>query len=184
MRPFCRAGSLLSAGGRVSGPQNSMRWPSPQLAILAQERDKRERSPLRNRPLSLAIWNRYSAANSKVCPQAIRSQRGYAVPKYLWKGRYSPEGTKGLLKEGGTAREKAVEQLLQSVGGRLEAYYYAFGEHDAYVIVDLPDNATAAAVSLAIAAAGVTRVETIPLLGSEEVDQAVKKPARYRPPGA
>jgi len=106
------------------------------------------------------------------------------MPKYLWKGQYRPEGVKGLLKEGGTAREKAVAQLLQSAGGKLEAYYYAFGEYDAYVIVDLPDNATATAVSLAIAAAGVTHVETIPLLTGEEVDQAVKKPVRYRPPGA
>ncbi len=106
------------------------------------------------------------------------------MPKYLWKGQYTPQGVKGLLKEGGTAREKAVAQLLESAGGKLEAYYYALGDRDAYVIVDLPDNATATAVSLAIAAAGVTRVETIALVTSEEVDQAIKKPARYRPPGA
>ncbi len=106
------------------------------------------------------------------------------MPKYLWKGRYAPEGIKGLLKEGGTAREKAVEQLLQSVGGKVEAYYYAFGDHDAYVIVDLPDNASAAAVSLAIAAAGVTHVDTVPLLTGAEIDRAVKMQARYRPPGA
>jgi uncharacterized protein with GYD domain len=105
------------------------------------------------------------------------------MPKYLWKGNYRPDGAKGLLKEGGTARVKAVEKLLQSVGGTLEAYYYALGEHDAYLIVDLPDNASAAAVSMAIAAAGVTKIQTIPLLTPEEIDQAAKKPARYRPPG-
>ena len=105
------------------------------------------------------------------------------MPKYLWKGNYRPEGAKGLLKEGGTARVKAVEQLLQSAGGKLDAYYYALGEHDAYLIVDLPDNAAATAVSLAIAAAGVTHIETIPLLTMEEVDRATKIPVRYRPPG-
>ena len=105
------------------------------------------------------------------------------MPKYLWKGNYRSEGTKGLLKEGGTARVKAVEQLLQSVGGKLEAYYYALGDHDAYLIVDLPDNASAAAVSMAISAAGVTRIQTVPLLTPAEIDQAAKKPARYRPPG-
>jgi uncharacterized protein with GYD domain len=106
------------------------------------------------------------------------------MPKYLWKGNYSPQGVKGLLKEGGTAREKAVRELLEGIGGKLDAYYYALGDHDAYCIIDVPDNATATAVSLAIAAAGITKVQTIALLTSAEVDQAVKKPVRYRPPGA
>ena len=105
------------------------------------------------------------------------------MPKYLWKGNYSPDGAKGLIKEGGTARVKAVEQLLQSAGGKLDAYYYALGEHDAYLIVDLPSNAAAAAVGMAIAAAGVTRIQTIALLTMEEVDKAAKMPVRYRPPG-
>lgn len=105
------------------------------------------------------------------------------MPKYLWKGNYTSEGARGLKKEGGTARVKAVEELVQSVGGKVEAYYYAFGEHDAYLIVDLPSNAAAAAVSMAIAVAGVTKIQTIPLMTMEEVDQAAKMPARYRPPG-
>jgi uncharacterized protein with GYD domain len=105
------------------------------------------------------------------------------MPKYLWKGNYSPEGARGLKKEGGTARVKAVEELVRSAGGTVEAYYYALGEHDAYLIVDLPSNAAAVAVSLAIATAGITKIQTIPLLTMDEVDQAAKMPVRYRPPG-
>jgi uncharacterized protein with GYD domain len=105
------------------------------------------------------------------------------MPKYLWKGNYTPEGARGLRKEGGTARVKAVDELVRSAGGKVEAYYYAFGEHDAYLIVDLPSNAAAVAVSLAIATAGVTKIQTIPLLTMDEVDKAAEMPVRYRPPG-
>ena len=88
---------------------------------------------------------------------------------------YTPEGIKGLVKEGGTARRRAVEKMLESLGGRLEGFYFAFGENDAYVITDGPDNATAAAISLAITT-GAVRTKTIVLLSPEELDEAVKIP--------
>ena len=79
------------------------------------------------------------------------------MPKYLVQANYVGEGLKGLLKEGGSSRRGTIEKLLGSVGGRVEAFYYAFGDTDALVIVDLPDNVTAAALSLTInAAAAVT----------------------------
>ncbi|MBV9107010.1 MAG: GYD domain-containing protein [Verrucomicrobia bacterium] len=104
------------------------------------------------------------------------------MPKYLTMVSYTPEGLKGLVKEGGTARRATVEKMLQNLGGRLEGFYFAFGDNDAYVISEGPDNATAAAISLAITT-GAIRTKTIVLLTPEEVDQAVKIPVEYRPPG-
>jgi len=95
---------------------------------------------------------------------------------------YTPEGIKGLVKEGGTARRVAVENILQKLGGRLEGFYFAFGDNDAYVISEGPDNATAAAISLAVTT-GAIRTKTIVLLTPEEVDLAVKKGVDYSPPG-
>jgi uncharacterized protein with GYD domain len=90
---------------------------------------------------------------------------------------------KGLIKEGGTGCRAAVEKLAKSVGGALEAFYFAFGETDAYVLVDLPDNASAAAVALTVSAAGSAKVKTTVLMTPEEVDAATKKTPTYRSPG-
>jgi uncharacterized protein with GYD domain len=97
------------------------------------------------------------------------------MPKYLTMVSYTPEGIKGLVQQGGTARRVAVEKMLEKLGGRLEGFYFAFGENDAYVITEGPDNATAAAISLAITT-GAIRTKTIVLLTPEELDQAVKLP--------
>ena len=109
------------------------------------------------------------------------------MPKYLFQGNLTAEGLKGILKEGGTSRWKAVEALAKSVGGTLESYYYAFGDPDLYVVMDLPDNVSASACSLIATAAGTTNIKTTVLLTLEEVDQAtelVKKvTSQYRPPG-
>ena len=106
------------------------------------------------------------------------------MPKYLTVASYTAEGAKGLLKEGGTARRAVVEKLLKSLGGHLEAFYFAFGEDDVYVITDQPDNVTTAAMSLTISASGAVRTKTIVLLTPEEMDQAAKKTVKYRPPGS
>ena len=104
------------------------------------------------------------------------------MPKYLTMVSYTPGGIKGLVKEGGTARRAAVQKMLENLGGRLEGFYFAFGENDAYVISEGPDNATAAAISLAITT-GAIRTKTIVLLTPEEVDQAVRIPIDYQPAG-
>ena len=105
--------------------------------------------------------------------------------KYLIKGSYSTEGVKGVLKEGGSGRAAAVEQLAGGLGGSVESLYFAFGTSDVYVIVDLPDNASAAAVAAAVGASGALRsYETVVLLSPGEIDEAVKKAVSYRPPGA
>jgi uncharacterized protein with GYD domain len=73
--------------------------------------------------------------------------------------------------------------MVKSQGGTLEAFYYAFGETDVYVIVELPDNASAAALALTVNSSGSAAVKTTVLITPEEVDQAVKKTPSYRPPG-
>ena len=105
------------------------------------------------------------------------------MAKYLIEANYVGDGTKGLLKEGGTSRRAAVEAAAKTVGGSVDAFYYAFGETDAYVIIDLPDNATTAALALTIAATGTVTLRTTVLLTPEEIDQAAKKSPSYRPPG-
>lgn len=106
------------------------------------------------------------------------------MAKFLIKANYIGDGVKGLLKDGGTARRAAVDKLLESVGGKVESFYYAFGDTDAYVIVDVPDNVTAAAVALTVGASGAVNLNTTVLMTPEEVDQATKKSPAYRAPGA
>ncbi len=105
------------------------------------------------------------------------------MAKYLIKASYSLQGTKGLLKEGGSSRRAAVKQMVEGLGGKLEAFYYAFGETDVVAILDLPDAQSAAALSLVVNAAGGAQVSTIPLLTPEDMDAACKKSVSYRAPG-
>jgi uncharacterized protein with GYD domain len=105
------------------------------------------------------------------------------MAKYLWEGSYTVEGVKGLVKEGGTSRRQAMTELVQKMGGKVEAFYFAFGQADFFVIVDLPDASSAAAVSLAVAQAGSVEMKTHVLLTPEEMDQACKKPVGYHAPG-
>ena len=105
------------------------------------------------------------------------------MQKYLFYGSYTPEGYKGLLVEGGSARIGAAKQALQSVGGSLEAFYYSNGEQDFYIIVNLPDNVVSTAVTLVGNASGTFRIRAVPLLTPEEMDEAVKLQVDFRPPG-
>jgi uncharacterized protein with GYD domain len=105
------------------------------------------------------------------------------MPKYLAVASYTSEGIKGLTKSGGVSRRTVVDKLLKSLGGHLEAFYFAFGENDAYLILDVPDNLTAAAISLAVAGAGATRMKTVELLTPEEIDRAMLKHVDYSTPG-
>ena len=103
--------------------------------------------------------------------------------KYLFQANYTQAGLAGLQKEGGTARRAALTATVESVGGTVEAMYYALGERDAYLIVDLPDDATATALSIAIGAAGALEISVTVLVTPETVDEAVAKSVAYRPPG-
>jgi len=105
------------------------------------------------------------------------------MAKYLYQASYTTEGAKGLLKDGGTSRRKAVKKMVEGLGGKIEAFYYAFGKDDVCVIVDVPDHVAAAAASLVIGASGAVSIKTTVLLTPEEIDKAAKKTVAYRPPG-
>jgi uncharacterized protein with GYD domain len=105
------------------------------------------------------------------------------MPKFLIEARYTLEGTKGLRAEGGSARVAAVTAAIEAGGGTVESFYFAFGDADVIVIADLPDNAAAAAVGLAVNAAGGATTRTTVLLTAAEIDRAVRADSGYRPPG-
>jgi uncharacterized protein with GYD domain len=105
------------------------------------------------------------------------------MPKYLLQGSYTVEGLRGLLREGGTKRREAVEQVVNASGGTLDAFYYAYGADDFFIMVDLPDRVTTTAIALTVNATGAVSLKTIVLITPEEVDAAVKKNVSYRPPG-
>jgi uncharacterized protein with GYD domain len=106
------------------------------------------------------------------------------MPKYLIEASYSTEGAKGVAAKGGTARREAVEQLIAANGGKIESFYFAFGDADVYVISDLPSNEAAAAVALSVNQSGSTRLRTVVLLTPEQMDAAAKMAPEYRPPGS
>jgi uncharacterized protein with GYD domain len=105
------------------------------------------------------------------------------MPKYLISGSYIGEGIKGLLKDGGTKRKEAVEQLMESLGGSVESIYFAFGDNDFYIIANAPDNIKAAAGSLIASSTGAVSLKITVLLTPEELDEVSKISAPYRPPG-
>lgn len=105
------------------------------------------------------------------------------MPKYLFEGKHTAEGAKAVVRDGGTGRRAALEKAIASLGGRLEAFYFGFGGTDVYVLADLPDNATAAAMALAVAQSGVASTKTDVLLTAGETDTATKKSVAYRPAG-
>src|SRR4051794_35127631 len=105
------------------------------------------------------------------------------MPRCMLQGSYTAEGTKGLLKDGGSKRRGGGDELGRGAGGRLESFYYAFGDSDVVLIVEAPDAATIAGLSLVVNASGAVRLRTTMLLTPEEVDMATKKNVKYRPPG-
>jgi len=106
------------------------------------------------------------------------------MAKYMLSGTYTVDGTKGFIKEGGSARRAAVQKAIEGLGGRLECFYYTLGEPDAFAIVDVPDIVNVTAMSLVVNATGGARLSTTALLTPEQVDEAAKKSVSYRAPGA
>ena len=106
------------------------------------------------------------------------------MPKYMFKVAYSAEGLRGLMKQGAADRAAQIAQLTASNGGALEGFYFAFGDTDAYVIVDLPSDSSAAALAMAVAASGAAGMQTVKLLTPAEIDEARGIQTGYVPPGA
>ena len=105
------------------------------------------------------------------------------MPRYLIVASYTAAGEQGLLSKGGTARRTSVTEMVTKLGGTVETFDFAFGEDDVFVVVDLPDNVTAAAIGLAVGATGLVAVRTVVLLTPEEIDAAAQKHADYHGPG-
>ena len=106
------------------------------------------------------------------------------MPKYLIQASYTSQGVEGVRTAGGSSRRDAVRAAVSSLGGQLESFHFGFGDHDAYVIVELPDNEAAAAVALTVNASDAVTAHTTVLLTPEEIDAAAKRSVDYRPPGA
>lgn len=107
------------------------------------------------------------------------------MAKYLIQASYNAEGVKGLLKDGGSNRKDAAAKAIEGVGGTMESFYFAFGDHDAFVIADLPNEIAAAAIGLKISSSGLVNTSTTALLTPEQVDAACDKGTTlaYQAPG-
>ncbi len=103
--------------------------------------------------------------------------------KYLFQANYVGDGVKGLLKDGGSKRRAVVEKLFQSLGGSLEAFYYAFGDTDLYIIAEFPNHAAVTAFVLTVTATGTVTVKTTVLLTPEEIDAAGTLQPTFSAPG-
>ena len=106
------------------------------------------------------------------------------MAKYLFRTSYTKAGVEGLIKEGGSGRREALRQSVEGLGGKLESFYYAFGDDDLLLIVDLPDDEAAAAFSMFVNAAGALTVSCTVLITPESIDGAIGKSVAYRKPGA
>jgi len=106
------------------------------------------------------------------------------MPKFLIKASYNAEGVRGLMKEGGSKRRAAVQKIVEAMGGKLDAFYYAYGPDDAVIIADLPDANSGIAISLTVNASGAVRLATTPLITPEEIDTACQKSVDYKAPGS
>jgi uncharacterized protein with GYD domain len=105
------------------------------------------------------------------------------MPKFLIKASYTSEGMKGLQKDKASGREKAISVACKSLGGKLDAAYFALGDDDAFVVVDLPSHVHVASLCVAVGASGMANTRTVPLLTVAEMDKALAEGTKYRPPG-
>jgi uncharacterized protein with GYD domain len=105
------------------------------------------------------------------------------MPKYLFKVSYSVEGLRGVTKQGAASRADFIGKLVSNLGGKMESFHFAFGPTDVYVISELPDDTTAAAIAMSVGASGVGSIETVKLLTPAEADAARGIDTGYRAPG-
>ena len=103
--------------------------------------------------------------------------------RFLYKVSYTSDGMQGVMKEGAVSRRTFIEKMAADMGGSIASFDFAFGETDVFVIAEMPDEVTAAAVATAVAASGAATIETVVLLSAEDIDAAIDKHAPYRPPG-
>jgi len=105
------------------------------------------------------------------------------MPKFLIKGSYTAEGLKGLQKDKASGREKSIAAACKSLGGKLDALYYALGDDDVLAVVDMPSHVHISSLCVAVGASGMASTRTAPLLTVAEMDKALGEGTKYRPPG-
>jgi len=105
------------------------------------------------------------------------------MPKFLIKGSYTAEGLKGLKKDKASGREKAITAACKALGGKVDAVYYALGDDDVFVVVDMPSHVQVSSLCVAVGASGMVSTRTVPLLTVAEMDKALGEGTKYRPPG-
>ena len=108
------------------------------------------------------------------------------MPLYLGRFSYTTDAVKALINQP-EDRSAAARDVAESLGGKLLGFWYAFGEFDGIFLMEAPDNASAAALAMAIGAGGaLSDVETTVLLDMDEAQDAMRKAAAatYRPPGS
>lgn len=105
------------------------------------------------------------------------------MPKYLIAASYSAEGLRGLQRDKASGRRQALTTAVEGAGGKVECVYFALGADDVYAVIDLPDNASMAALGIAASATGLVHTRTTALMTVEEVDHALAKSVNYRAPG-
>ena len=108
------------------------------------------------------------------------------MPLYLTKFSYTPE-TWARMIDNPEDRRNAAQEYIESVGGKLHGFWYAFGEHDGYTMWEAPDNVSMAAVALAIGSGGsLSSLDTTVLMTVDETLDALRKATSvaYRAPGA
>lgn len=107
------------------------------------------------------------------------------MPIVMTHATYAQAGIKGLIQDGGSKRKAAVKQMVEAAGGKLHAFYFAYGDADVVLIAEYPDNATAASVAVAVGGSGaISSFRSMVLIAPEEMDAAAKKSVAYRAPGA
>lgn len=105
------------------------------------------------------------------------------MARFMLIASYAPEGARGLMSGGGSARKTAVEKAVSGLGGRLETFDFAFGGDDVFLIVDMPDSESAAALALTVAGTGAVNLRTVVLLTPDQLDRAAQLRPEYTPPG-
>lgn len=104
------------------------------------------------------------------------------MAKFLVQATYSADGLRGLQKEKASGRQKAARRAVEALGGKVESMYFALGDYDVILIIDVPDIIAGTALSVAVSASGLLRSRTTSLLSIEEADRALSTPVEYAPP--
>ena len=107
------------------------------------------------------------------------------MAKYLIKASYSPDGLKGVMAKGGSARAEAIEKLAAGVGGSVDGVYFSFGSDDLFAIVEAPSHEAMAAIAGTVGQTGaLSKYETVVLLTPAQIDDAANMTVDYSPPGS